>query len=126
VLPSGAKAFELNAAGEVSEQHRTQEDLRAHVLFTLPPATMAYHPGLLGAFDFDGDGTEEIFLKWVKTETLHQPQPPDTYQIYRSYHYQIYRKGDAGYGLMGDFELPDEADATLRAQHLAQGNVTNQ
>jgi len=90
------KSYDLNSDGEVYEYITTPKGIRPQLLFKLSPQTTNQNPRLLGAFDFDNDGTEEVFLEWNKGE------------YGEIHHYQIYdKKVTEEYALLGEFELDD-------------------
>jgi hypothetical protein len=94
-LPKGSKYFGLNTEGEVFEYRTTPKGIQSQLLLKLPPQVMEHSPKVLGIFDFDSDGTDEVFLEWAYERKR--------YDFH--HHYQIYHKVAEGYVLLGDFEL---------------------
>ena len=84
--------YELRSGGRLFRKTRT---MGAAVFVTqIPLETAGDGARLVGVFDFDGDGQEEVFLSWTKS-------PDDTFV----HHFQVYRIHGQEAVLLGHFEF---------------------
>jgi hypothetical protein len=76
-LPDVAELCRLEDSGEV---HKVAADSKQARLTALPPDAMQHDPRLKGVCDFDGDGTDEVFISWLDLE-IPRVDPTDKREV---------------------------------------------